>query len=170
MKKSLLLYLCITSVLLNIFAYMFYSGELKHEQKLYKNLDKKTTDSLTSISNKLVDADYFSLANNQNAQNYFDSDNPDNYVDYIKLIPTVTSKLIDYNDDPKGNPYTGQVQLGARKFIINKAKVLNHRWVIADFSDGEIWGEVLLKYFVNQDKTISFEVIQSLLYQKQIVK
>jgi hypothetical protein len=43
---------------------------------------------------------------------------------------------------------------------------LNHRWIIADFSDGEIWGEVLLKYFVNEDETISFEVNQSLLFQK----
>ena len=52
------------------------------------------------------------------------------------------------------------------EFIINKVKVLNHRWIIADFSDGEIWGEVLLKYFVNDDNSISFEVNQSLLYQK----
>jgi hypothetical protein len=39
----------------------------------------------------------------------------------------------------KGNPYVGQDQ-GANKFIINKVKVLNHRWIIADFSDGE-YGE-----------------------------
>jgi hypothetical protein len=45
-------------------------------------------------------------------------------------------------------------------------KILNHRWIIADYSDGEIWGEVLLKYFVNEDESISFEVNQSLLYQK----
>ena len=48
----------------------------------------------------------------------------------------------------------------------NKVKILNHRWIIADFSDGEIWGEVLLKYFVNDDESIAFEVNQSLLYQK----
>jgi hypothetical protein len=52
------------------------------------------------------------------------------------------------------------------KFII-KVKVLNHRWIIADFSDGEYWGEVLLKYFVNDDQTITFEINQSLLYQKK---
>ena len=27
---------------------------------------------------------------------------------------------MDYNDNPKGNPYVGQDQIGANKFIINK--------------------------------------------------
>ena len=52
------------------------------------------------------------------------------------------------------------------KLIINKVKILNHRWIIADFSDGEYWGEVLIKYFINDDETVSFETFQSLLYQK----
>ena len=56
--------------------------------------------------------------------------------------------------------------MGEQKFIINKVKILNHRWIIADFSDGEYWGEVLIKYFVNEDETISFETFESLLYQK----
>jgi hypothetical protein len=73
---------------------------------------------------------------------------------------------MDFNSNPKGNPYTGQEQISANKFIINKVKVINHRWIIADYNDGVYWGEVLLKYFVNEDDTISYEVIQSLLYQK----
>ena len=64
----------------------------------------------------------------------------------------------------------GEIQISKTVFgdLIDyaKVKVLNHRWIIADFSDGEIWGEVLLKYFVNDDNSISFEVNQSLLYQK----
>jgi hypothetical protein len=123
-------------------------------------------DSLNSIATKYADANYFALENNQNAQNYFDSADSKNFISYEKLIPYVKEKLIDLNDNPKGNPYTGQDQIGAQKFIINKAKVLNHRWIIADYSDGEYWGEVLLKYFVNEDETVSFEIIQSVLYEK----
>ncbi|MNE86966.1 hypothetical protein D3C80_1841090 [compost metagenome] len=106
------------------------------------------------------------MERNENAQNYFESGSSEKIVQYEKLIPYVTEKLMDYNDNPKGNPYVGQDQIGANKFIINKVKILNHRWIIADYSDGEIWGEVLLKYFVNEDESISFEVNQSLLYQK----
>jgi hypothetical protein len=166
MKKSLFLYLTILAVLSTVFTYMFLSKQVTFEQKRYEKTTKKLRDSLSLVSNQLADANYFSLAKNENAQNYFDSGTSEKIIQYEKLIPVVTEKLLDYNSNPKGNPYTGQDQIGANKFIINKVRILNHRWIIADFSDGEIWGEVLLKYFVNADDSISFEVNQSLLYQK----
>lgn len=166
MKKSLFLYLFILAVLLNIFTYMYYSKKDIFDETQFKTTNTKLKDSLTSIASKYEDANYFSLENNQNAQNYFDSGDTENIISYEKLIPLVKEKLMNLNDSPSGNPYTGQEKLGAQKFIINKVKVLNHRWIIADFSDGEYWGEVLLKYFVNEDDTISFEIIQSVLYQK----
>jgi hypothetical protein len=166
MKKSLLLYLFILALLFNVFTYMYYSKEVTFEKSRYDKMSKKMTDSLTSVSNKLADANYFSLENNDNAQNYFDSGSSEKTIQYEKLIPYVTEKLMDLNANPNGNPYTGQDKIGANKFIINKIKILNHRWIIADFNDGSYWGEVLLKYFVNEDNSISFEVNQSLLYQK----
>jgi hypothetical protein len=166
MKRSLLLYLTILFALTTIFTYAFLNSEVEFVQKRFEKTTTKLRDSLTTVSNKLADANYFSLEKNENAQNYFDSQNSNKTIQYEKLIPIVTEKLLDFNANPKGNPYTGQDQIGANKFIINKVRILNHRWIIADFSDGEIWGEVLLKYFVNDDDTISFEVNQSLLYQK----
>ncbi len=166
MKKSLFLYLFILAVLMNIFTYMYYSKKNIFDETQFKTTNSKLKDSLTSISAKLDDANYFALENNQNAQDYLNSGEGIKNISYEKLIPLVKEKLMDLNENPKGNPYTGQDQIGAQKFIINKAKVLNHRWVIADFSDGEYWGEVLLKYFVNEDESITFETVQSILYQK----
>lgn len=166
MKRSFLLYAFILLVLVNVFTYSFLSNEVKFEQERYQRTTKRLKDSLNSLTNKLNDANYFSLEKNQNAQNYFDSAVANKTIAYEKLISVVTEKLMDYNANPKGNPYVGQDQIGANKFVINKVKVLNHRWIIADFSDGNMWGEVLLKYFVNEDESISFEVIQSLLYAK----
>lgn len=166
MKKSLLLYLFILALLLNVFTYMYYSKEVTFEKNRYEKMSKKMKDSLSSVSNALANANYFSLEKNENAQNYFDSANSKKSIQFEKLIPFVTEKLLDYNSNPNGNPYVGQDKIGANKFVINKVKILNHRWIIADFSDGEYWGEVLLKYFVNEDESISFEINQSLLYQK----
>ena len=166
MKKSLFLYLFILAVLMNIFTYMYYSKKNVFDETQFKSTNAKLKDSLTSISAKLDDANYFALENNQNAQDYLNSGDGIKNISYEKLIPLVKEKLMDLNENPKGNPYTGQEQIGAQKFIINKAKVLNHRWVIADFSDGEYWGEVLLKYFINEDESITFETVQSVLYQK----
>nr|WP_314839580.1 hypothetical protein [uncultured Flavobacterium sp.] len=166
MKKSFLLYLTILAVLFSIFTYMFLSKEVTFEQKRYDKTTKKLRDSIALLSNELQNANYFSLEKNENAQNYFESGSNDKMIQFEKLIPFVTEKLLDFNANPKGNPYTGQDQIGANKFIINKVKILNHRWIIADYSDGEMWGEVLLKYFVNDDESISFEVNQSFIYQK----
>ena len=166
MKKSLFLYLFIIAVLFNVFTYMYYSKALNFEQSTLQAKTTKYKDSLSSANERLADASYFTLENNQNAQDYFDNPDPDKFIPYEKLIPYVKEKLIEFNDNPKGNPYTGQDQIGVQKFIINKAKILNHRWIIADYNDGEYWGEVLLKYFINEDESVSFEVIQSVLYAK----
>ena len=162
-----MLYAFILIALLNIYTYMFLSKEVEFEQHRYEKTTKKLKDSLSLMTTKFNEANYFSLENNENAQNYFETSGTEKVIQYEKLIPFVKEKLMDLNSNPKGNPYVGQDQIGANKFIINKVKVINHRWIIADYSDGEIWGEVLLKYFVNEDETISFEVIQSLLYPKR---
>ncbi|GEP51219.1 hypothetical protein FNO01nite_18910 [Flavobacterium noncentrifugens] len=166
MKKSLFLYLFILAVLMNVFTYMYFSKETAFEQERNTKISKRLGDSLTSVNSKLADAGYFSLEKNDNAQNYFENNATGKYIPYQKLIPYVTEKLMDFNTNPKGNPYTGQEQLGAQKFIINKAKILNHRWIIADYNDGKYWGEVLLKYFINENESVSFEVIQSIIYQQ----
>jgi hypothetical protein len=167
MKKSLMLYLFLLAILMNIFTYMFYSREVKFEKERYEKTTKRLRDSINLVSSKLAESNYFSLENNENAQNYFDkSASGGKVILFEKLIPVVTEKLLDLNANPNGNPYTGQDKIGPNKFIINKVKILNHRWIIADYSNGELWGEVLLKYFVNDDESIEFEVNQSLLYQK----
>ncbi len=166
MKNSLLLYLFIIVLLLNVFTYMYFSKEVAFEKDKSSRTEAKLNKDLDAVKTKLADANYFSLEKNENAQNYFNPDNATKTIQIEKLIPVVTEKLLDLNANPKGNPYVGQDQIGANKFIINKVKILNHRWIIADFSDGEYWGEVLIKYFVNEDETISFETFESLLYQK----
>ena len=166
MKKSLLQYLFIILVLMNVFTFMYFSKKLSFEKEKTAKTEMKLKKDLEVINSKWVDANYFSLEKNENAQNYFNPENAAKTIQIEKLIPFVTEKLMDLNANPKGNPFVGQDQIGANKFIINKVKILNHRWIIADFSDGEYWGEALIKYFINEDETVSFETFQSLIYQK----
>ncbi len=166
MKKSLTLYLLIILLLMNVFTYMYFKKELKFLTAKSNKTESKLKKELELVVNKMNDANYFSLEKNENAQNYFNPESASKTIQIEKLIPVVTEKLLDFNSNPKGNPYVGQDQIGASKFVINKVKILNHRWIIADFSDGEYWGEVLIKYFVNEDETVSFEIIQSFLYNK----
>ncbi|HNP33188.1 MAG TPA: hypothetical protein PKN96_07835 [Flavobacterium sp.] len=169
MKKSLFLYLFIIAVLINVFTYKYFTSKEQSEQKPISEVSssdtadsKSLTDSITALNNKLFDANAFSLENNDRAQNYLVETND------VKDIPAFTEKvkqaLLSYNDDKEGNKYTDQIKMGEQKFIINKVKLLNHRWIIADYSNGQLWGEVLLKYFIDDKGGISFEIINSYLY------
>lgn len=167
MKKSLLLYLFILAVLMNIFTYAYFSRKSASEPASGDNDAsevQKLKDSIDVLYNNSLDDNYFSLENDQNAQDYIVNNDLDKIIPYDRFAGEVMSQLIAYNDKPEGNPYTGQPIIADNKFIINKAKILNHRWIVADFSDGKYWGEALIKYFVNPDKTVSFETIETLIY------
>ena len=82
MKKSLLLYLFILALLFNVFTYMYYSKEIAFQNGRYEKMNKKMKDSLGSVTNKLLEANYFSLEKNENAQNYFDSGSSDKMISY----------------------------------------------------------------------------------------
>jgi hypothetical protein len=167
MKKSLFLYLFIIAVLMNVFTYKYFSSKEKDTQNpetetVNATDSKSLTDSIASLTTKLSDASAFSLENNDKAQNYlYESAN-------VKDIPGFAEKvkqaLLSFNDSPEGNKYTDQPKMGEQKYIINSVKLLNHRWIIADYSNGQLWGEVLLKYFIDEKGAVSFEIMNSYLY------
>lgn len=163
MKKQLYLYLFILSALINVFTYMYFTKSQKAVNSKIETIRKKSKDSINIMYNQLLDANYFALETNDNAKDYFYNQN----VDVEKIAPKVKDALLDFNTDPQGNKYVDQIPMGGKSFLINKIKLLNHRWIIADYSNGDLWGEVLIKYFVNSDNTITFETITSYIYPKQ---
>ncbi|MES2862671.1 MAG: hypothetical protein V4666_00995 [Bacteroidota bacterium] len=161
MKKNLLLYGLVFSVLINIFQMVNSSRILKRSEEvstISKKELKKAQDSMV----KLLDNDKFSLDNNEFAQEYYFDHN-------LKALQIkVKEDLIAFNTDKKGNKYVSYDQVGENPFLINSVKILNHRWIIANFSDGKIWGEVLIKYFHNTDKPTDFETVETLIYQETL--
>ena len=151
--KKLVLYALIFSVLLNIFQLMYATKKFNFDTEQSEKFKVKMKDSLTKIVAEKEEGDYFSLANNDKAINYFEK------YDVQKLMPTIKEKLMDLNTNPKGNnliPYDNMV--------INKVRFLNHRWIIADFTGESGWGEIIIKYFVEKDDTVTFEAAETVLY------
>jgi hypothetical protein len=144
---------------MNVFTYKYFSSKEASEVAEIKTEAKKENDVAVNVPS--TSDDRFQLKNNDRAQNYL-------YESKITDIPAFEEKvkqaLLAYNDSPEGNKFTDQVKMSEQKFIINSMKILNHRWLIADYSDGKLWGEVLLKYFINDDQTISFEIMNGYLY------
>ena len=77
-------------------------------------------------------------------------------------MPQIKEQLLEYNNNPKGNPL-----LSYEGMSINKVRFLNHRWIIAEFSCGDLWGQVLIKYFVSEGKPTDFETVETVLYERQ---
>jgi len=123
-----------------------------------KDQVKVITDSLESLSN----VDYFSLQGNENAISYIESLG----FEALEIETFVSDYIYDLNLK-KGNhklvPYEGIN--GDMK--INKLKFLNHKWILADYTDGRYWGEMVLEYYVTKDREIELKQISSLMYPVQ---
>lgn len=163
--KNTFLYLFILSLLLNIFQYVNSNKILDAKEKevqLTKDRLKIARDSISIVGYN----DYFDIEKDQDAQDYFYSNN----LDYLKVMQKVNEDILDLNTKPKGNSLIPYEPIDGKNFIINKAKVLNHRWIIAEFSNTELWGQILVKYFHNEDKSTDFETVETILYEKQRMK
>ncbi|MCG2611865.1 hydrolase [Flavobacterium sp. SM15] len=162
MKKAIL-YLFILSLLLNVFQYMNSTKILKTQIKEIENAKAKiqtVRDSSNIYYNNMLDANYFALETNDESINYFS-----NY-DINQLSEKIKSELMAMNDAKEGNRLVPYDPVDGNKFIINKIKILNHRWIIADVYSGNLRGEILIKYFVNENKPTDFETIETILHSK----
>lgn len=165
MKNKVVLYLFIFSVLLNIFTYMYFTKKEKFAEARITKMQgtvKAVKDSLKAEKAISDEASYFSLEGNENALEYF----------YEEDIPQLTNKVKEgisqLNANKNGNPLVQYGPMDGRPFTINKVKILNQRWIIADFSNGGAWGEVLIKYFLEDDGKVTYETVQTLLHSNTV--
>jgi hypothetical protein len=124
------------------------------EQKI-----KQKNDSLQLFIQKYEDESNFSLASNPDAKELFYQLDIDGDVTNFIL-----EELFKTNDKAPNNklvPYEGTMG-GVMK--INNARVLNNKWIIADYSDGYFWGEILVEYRIDEQNKITFNTINENLY------
>lgn len=162
MKSRIYLYLFIFASLIALYLFVGSNRRLEQNAAEISHLNTRITqmeDSLRESKLHLLDMQYFSLENNDDALVYYDHLNLDNPVRYI------SDKLLETNEEKGDNPlvpYEGM----ENDFKINKIKVLNHRWIIADFSDGKFWGELFIKYELKDDMGVDFTLLDHLLYTR----
>ena len=169
MKRTIFMYLFFFAILFVIFQYMnekkiFEKQENKIESqrgkiKLLKKELKKATDSVEVLSSAVSDLNYFTLQGNENAMSYFESLGFE-ANDIEKLVSEfIYEKNLSKGDNPIV-PYEGIN--GSMK--INKLKFLNHKWIVADYTDGRYWGEMVIEYYITTNKKIELTSVASLLY------
>lgn len=161
MKHKAFFYLFLFASVLLVLFYANNNNMYKMEEKKLDIAHKRieiVRDSLKQATKDFNDVNYFSIEYNNDAQEYFDYKNMDNSLAAIK------EEILALNHQESGNPLVPYGVMDGNKCVINRIKILNHRWIIADFYSGEIHGEVLIKYFYTEGKPTEFKTMDTVLY------
>ena len=166
MKNKIFMYLFIFTVLLVLFQYVNSKNVLDSYEtdiRSFKVENKTLKDSLVILEDKILDLSYFNLERNEDALSYFENRG----FDVSELIPFIKDELYTLNEIKGEHPLIPYASSEGRKLIINNVKLLNHKWIITDFSDGEFWGELFLTYEIIKNKELKFKLVESFLYPLQ---
>jgi hypothetical protein len=162
MKKSLYLYLFLSVSLIALILYIngrnMQQALVDQVMALRKERDKLNT-RLTAAQLNAIDTDVFTVKGNQEALNYFENTS----LDLVNLEAIIFDELLELNANKGGNILVPFIS-DANGYRVNDIKVINHKWVLANFSDTRKWGEMLLVYNIDNQNKITFEVAKSILY------
>lgn len=161
--KNVILYALIFSILFNIFQYVNATKILEAKEQDVLKMKERLNTSRDSVA-MLNTANYFSIENDEDAQEYFYKNN----LDYLKVAEKVKEDVLVLNENKLGNRLIPYEPLDGKAFIVNNLKILNHRWIVAEYTNGALWGQILVKYFVNEGKPTDFETVETVLYERPV--
>lgn len=164
MKRSFFLYLFVFALLVIIFQYVNSKNIIdKYETdiKTFKSDISELKQTIDNLEDEKIELNYFSIDNNEEALTYFE----DQGFDVSILKPKLIDGLLELNnyqgDDHPIIPYASMTE---SKILINKVKVLNHKWILANYTDGKHWGELFINYTVDANGKIEYVLKDYFLY------
>lgn len=163
MKQRIFMYLLVFSILLILFQYVNAKRvfeDMNNKLGNYKTQLVKYKDSVLVLQDNILEVSHFNLNRNEDAISYFESHG----YNVTELIPYIKDELYRLNEVTGEHPVVPYASSEGRKMMINTVKLLNHKWIIADFSDGEYWGEIFLTYEITEDKELNFNLVEYFLY------
>ena len=162
MKKNIFLYLFVFAALIILYLFVSNANMVEAKDDSAKKLQGEVSelqDSVEQLQLKVLDMQYFSLENNDDALAYYD------HLEIRDPSRYIADKLLETNEKKGDNPLIPYAGMESN-FKINKIKILNHKWIVADFSDGKFWGELLLRYELKDDVGVDFTLVDHLLYTR----
>jgi len=164
MKTKIFMYAFIFSLLLIIFQYVNSKNILESYEKKIVKLETKEQaykDSIVLLQEDNFELLYFNIKNNDDAFTYFENDG----LDITTIEQLITDALYSTNEyKSEDHPLIPYVSMTNNKMIINTLRIINHKWVIANYTDGKYWGEIFLKYEIDKENKVSFNLVEYLLY------
>jgi hypothetical protein len=159
------MYLFIFALLLVLFQYVNSKNVFENQTSKIEKLEDKITaykDSVVVLNEANYDLSLFQLEQNDDALSYFE----DQGYDTSTLIPLIKNELYSLNETKGEHPLIPYAGTGGNKMLINSIRLLNHKWIIANFSDAQIWGEMFFSFEIENGE-LKFKLIDSFLYPMQ---
>lgn len=164
MRKSILLYLLAFSIIVILIQYANSSKILEAQNeditRLKGNLERAET-KIDSLQQSRGAGIPFSLSGNEDAISVLESRGFDANVVIQKIEDEILSRNLPSQDNQLV-PYEGM----AGVMRINSIHVLNHKWILANYTDGTHWGELFLSFDLKDDGTLILETQQAVLFPK----
>lgn len=164
MKNRIFMYLFIFTLLLVLFMYMNSKKIIDNNVKVIQGYQSdvanlKTSDSI--LKDKVFEYTQFSVDRNDAAISYFDNQGYDSDV-VFKMVKDELFALNDYKGEE--HPIIPYASSEGRKMLINNVRLVNHKWALAEFSDGQFSGELFITYYINEKQELKFNVVEHFLY------
>lgn len=162
MRSKIFLYLFIFAVLYVIFQYANSKKTFEMQGARIEELHQKVetleqqNDSIKEENHGLK---HFTLFGNDKALAFFE----DQGYDVDELAQAIESTVIGRNKADGDNdlvPFAGM----EGRMRINKIEILNNQWMIAEFTDSVFWGELIIKYTLDDDRNLGLETKEAFLY------
>lgn len=158
--KKLFLYLFVFAVLINVFTYMYFTKQMKFQAEKHQKKETKSTEKQTVIDSlevKIFEMGHYTLGGNYSAQDYVER--------YFEghTIEKVRDSILDMNHVKGGNQLAGY-DFPDDPIIISRLEFMNHRWILADFDNSKLGGQLLIRYYLNNDGTFELETVDRALY------
>ncbi|WP_452598962.1 hydrolase [Pontimicrobium sp. MEBiC01747] len=170
MKNRIFMYLFIFSLLLLLFQFINSKNifddsnqkvaDYKAKIENYKEDIKKYKDSIENLNGKVYELSQFSMNGNEPAITYFL--NQGYKVDNVLSI--VEDELYELNFATGEHPLVPYASSEGNKMLISGIRILNHKWVIASFTDNQFNGELFITYNFNDKGELKFNLEDSFLY------
>jgi hypothetical protein len=158
------MYLFVFALLLVVFQYVNSKNILdSYDSKYEKSLEKIEVyqDTISNLRDQVLSLSEFKLDQTEAALTYFE----ERGFNVEELIPFIKDEIYELNLlEGEEHPLIPYASMTGGKMLINSIRLLNHKWIIANFSDGKYWGELFMTYEITEDEQLKFKVIESFLY------
>ena len=152
MKKNIILYLFVFTLLVGLYFLVSGNKAINEYRETNSKLMQKNTDlkdEIEKLGDSIFDLQSFDYRFDEDAQDYFYDSNIENVHQLVK------DALIAQNLVKPKNPLIPYESIYGKQFNINQSKILNHRWLVANFTDGKQWGQIVVKYFIVEDQKLN---------------